>query len=124
MGIQKLVRDLNSLYRSRPALHGRDCEGEGFKWAIVDDARNAVFAWIRQAPGEKPVALICNMTPVTRPGYRVPLPVNGPWREILNTDAEVYGGSGVGNLGQVTVSDGATHLTLPPLATIMLEPAG
>jgi 1,4-alpha-glucan branching enzyme len=123
-GMQKLVRDLNGLYRSRPALHGRDCEGDGFKWAIVDDARNAVFAWIRQAPGEKPIALICNMTPVTRPGYRVPLPVNGPWREILNTDAEVYGGTGVGNLGQVTVSDGATHLTLPPLATIMLEPAG
>ncbi len=122
-GVQNLVRDLNALYRARPALHAQDCEHDGFRWAIVDDAQNAVFAWIRHAPEAPPVAVICNMTPVTRTGYRVPLPVAGRWREILNTDAEVYGGSGVGNLGWVTVENGFAELTLPPLTTLMLEPA-
>lgn len=122
-GVQNLVRDLNALYRARPALHAQDCESDGFRWAIVDDAQNAVFAWTRHAPDAHPIAVICNMTPVTRTGYRVPLPVAGRWREILNTDAEVYGGSGVGNLGWVTVENGFAELTLPPLTTLMLEPA-
>jgi 1,4-alpha-glucan branching enzyme len=120
-----LVRDLNFCYRSKPALHARDCEGEGFQWLIADDAENSVYAWLRMSPGEKPVAVISNFTPVYRENFRIPLPIEGRWREILNTDAEIYGGSGKGNGGRVqAVNAGGTvqaEVTLPPLATIMLE---
>ncbi|EPE95332.1 1,4-alpha-glucan branching protein GlgB [Rhizobium grahamii] len=125
-GMRRLVRDLNFSYRSKPALHARDCEGDGFEWLIADDHENSVFAWLRKAPGEKPVAVICNLTPVYRENYTVRLPIEGRWREILNTDADIYGGSGKGNGGRVqAVNAGgsiAASVTLPPLATIMLEP--
>ena len=100
--MRQLVRDLNIIYRSRPALHARDCEADGFSWLIVDDSRNSVFAWLRKAPEGNPVAVIANLTPVVRENYRVPLPAAGEWREIVNTDAEQYGGSGKGNAGLVT----------------------
>lgn len=124
-GVWQTVRDLNYLYRSRPALHARDCEPEGFSWLIVDDSANSVFAWLRSAPGGNPVAVISNFTPVPRDDYRVPLPTAGTWREIINTDASDYGGSGKGNGGAVEAraegrSISATML-LPPLSTIMLE---
>ncbi|AVA22911.1 1,4-alpha-glucan branching protein GlgB [Rhizobium sp. LEGMi198b] len=125
-GMRRLVRDLNFTYRSKAALHARDCEGEGFEWLIVDDFENSVFAWLRKAPGEKPVAVITNFTPVYRENYTLRLPAEGRWREILNTDADIYGGSGKGNGGRVqAVSAGGgiqATITLPPLATIMLEP--
>jgi len=120
-GVRQLVRDLNRVYRDKPALHARDCEGDGFAWAVVDDKANSVFAWTRHAPGANPVLVISNMTPVPRSGYRVPVPQNGRWTEIINSDAQQYGGSGVGNLGAVEASGGQLMLTLPPLATIMLE---
>ncbi|HMO67442.1 MAG TPA: 1,4-alpha-glucan branching protein GlgB [Novosphingobium sp.] len=120
-GVRRLVRDLNRLYRARPSLHARDCEGEGFEWLVVDDAPASVFAWLRKAPGHAPVAVVCNMTPVTHDHYRLPLPIDGQWREIMNSDAAIYGGSGKGNLGSVNASHGAAHIVLPPLATIMLE---
>ncbi len=120
-GVRNLVRDLNRLYRDKPALHARDCEGEGFEWLVVDDAENSVFAWLRKAPGAPPVAVVANMTPALRSGYRLPLPRDGTWREVLNSDAAVYGGSGKGNLGKVEAEHGAAQVTLPPLATIMLE---
>lgn len=123
-GVQKVVRDLNRLYREKPALHARDCEGEGFEWLIVDDAQNSVFAWLRRAPGANPVAVIANMTPNVLTGYRVPLPHDGRWAEIINTDAGIYGGSGVGNMGAGFARDGGALLTLPPLATILLEYVG
>ncbi|MBV1687359.1 1,4-alpha-glucan branching protein GlgB [Novosphingobium sp. G106] len=123
-GVRNLVRDLNRTYREKPALHARDCEGEGFEWLVVDDAQNSVFAWLRKAPGANPVAVISNMTPALRTGYRLPLPHDGAWREVLNSDAAAYGGSGKGNLGQVTAEHGGAHVTLPPLATIMLEYEG
>jgi 1,4-alpha-glucan branching enzyme len=123
-GVRKLVRDLNRLYRERPALHARDCEPEGFEWLVVDDAANSVFAWLRKAPGERPIAIVCNMTPIARAPYRVPLPHDGRWREVINSDAHDYWGSGLGNLGGVTAKDGAAFVTLPPLATLMLEYAG
>ncbi|MBB3289773.1 MULTISPECIES: 1,4-alpha-glucan branching protein GlgB [unclassified Rhizobium] len=125
-GMRRLVRDLNFTYRSKPALHARDCEGDGFEWLVVDDFENSVFAWLRKAPGEKPVAVITNFTPVYRENYTLRLPAEGRWREILNTDADIYGGSGKGNGGRVqAVSAGGgvqAIITLPPLATIMLEP--
>ncbi len=124
-GVQSLVRDLNRLYRETPALHQRDCEGEGFEWLIADDSENSVFAWLRKAPGQPPVAVVSNMTPVPRVGYGVPLPQAGRWREILNTDAALYGGSSMGNLGGVIASSGpdgtAAWMTLPPLATLWLQ---
>ncbi|MBU0581868.1 MAG: 1,4-alpha-glucan branching protein GlgB [Alphaproteobacteria bacterium] len=127
-GVHKLVRDLNYLYRSRPALHARDCEPDGFTWLIADDKDNSVFAWLRSAPGENPVAIISNFTPAPRDNYRVPLPAAGRWREIMNTDAADYGGSGKGNGGAVeaTPGDGGATATmvLPPLSTIMLEFVG
>ncbi len=101
-GLSLLVRDLNILYRETPALYARDCEAEGFQWLAVDDADQSVFAWLRRGgPEDAPVAVIVNFTPVPRPDYRIGLPAAGRWREILNTDAAVYGGGGLGNFGAV-----------------------
>jgi 1,4-alpha-glucan branching enzyme len=128
-GMHALVRDLNRLYRTIPALHRRDCEADGFRWIVVDDAVQSVVAWLRfGAPGDRPVAAVANFTPVPRDRYRIGLPMAGRWREILNSDATPYGGSGVGNLGAVTATDRPAHglpasaeITLPPLSTILLE---
>ncbi len=120
-GVKDLVRDLNHLYRARTALHARDCEPEGFEWLLADEAETSVFAWVRRAPGANPVAVVCNFTPVPRPDYRLPLPLAGRWREILNTDAAAYGGSGMGNLGAVEADEAGAVITLPPLATLWLE---
>ena len=120
-GVRALVRDLNRLYREKPALHARDCEAEGFEWLVVDDAANSVFAWLRKAPGERPLAVICNMTPAFHGDYVLKLPHDGTWREVLNSDAPIYGGSGKGNLGMVRAEHGRARLVLPPLATLMLE---
>lgn len=127
--LQSLVRDLNHLYRDLAALHARDCEAEGFRWIIGDDADHSVFAWQRrEGPADTGVVVICNFTPVPRPAYRVGLPVSGVWRELLNTDAELYGGSGLGNFGRVTATDTPSHglpasadLLLPPLAALYLQ---
>ena len=123
-GVRLLVRDLNRLYRDTPALHARDCEGDGFEWLIVDDTANSVFAWLRKAPGARPVAVVANMTPALHGDYRLPLPHDGMWREVLNSDAAIYGGSGKGNLGSVTAEGGEARITLPPLATVFLEYGG
>jgi len=120
-GVRSLVRDLNHLYRDTPALHARDCEREGFEWLVADDSAQSVFAWLRKAPGERPVAVIANMTPVARAPYRLPLPHDGRWTEVLNSDATQYWGSGLGNMGGVDAVDGAAWVTLPPLATVMLR---
>ena len=85
--------------------------------AVVADSA----ALLRKAPGAPPVAVISNMTPAMHGNYRLRLPRDGTWREIVNSDAEAYGGSGKGNLGQVKAEVGAANLVLPPLATIMLE---
>ena len=131
-GLRLLVRDLNRAYRTTPALHQRDCEPEGFQWIVVDDAEQSVYAWLRRgAPGEAPVAVVCNFTPVPRTHYRIGLPWPGRWREALNTDARDYAGSGVGNLGSVLAQAQPSHgfaasaeVTIPPLAVIYLEYAG
>ena len=123
-GMQSLVRDLNHLYRNLPALHGRDCEGEGFQWLIADDHENSVYAWVRWAGDVPPVVCISNLTPVPRENYRVPLPYAGRWIERINTDSEIYGGSGKGNAGAVHAAEDngiAARLMLPPMATIILE---
>jgi len=131
-GMRRLVGDLNHAYRTFPALHARDCESSGFAWLIVDDAENSVFAWLRKSDGaDPPVAIVSNFTPVPRRDYVLPLPRPGRWREAVNTDAEIYGGSGIGNLGTVHASDDPSHgqsasarLTLPPMATLFLVHEG
>ena len=121
-GVQNLVRDLNHAYSSIPALHQKDCDGSGFEWLVVDDVQQSVFAWLRRGDEHtNPVAVIANLTPVPRSHYRVPVPCDGVWREVVNTDAAVYGGSGMGNMGQVTAHDGYLELTLPPLSTLYFE---
>jgi 1,4-alpha-glucan branching enzyme len=128
-GLQAFVRDLNALYRNLPALHARDCEAEGFRWIVVNDEAQSVIAFLRMgAEGDAPVAVVCNFTPVPRLAYRIGLPTPGHWREALNSDAEYYGGSNMGNLGGVVAEARPAHgfsasavVTLPPLATLFLE---
>ena len=127
-GMRLLVKDLNHLYRSVPALHARDCEQEGFQWLVGDDSANSVFAWLRSAPGEKPCMVVTNFTPVPRENYKIPLPVSGRWVERFNSDATVYSGSGKGNGGEVRAVKGdykgfaaSAEFLLPPLATMIFE---
>ncbi|WP_375196646.1 1,4-alpha-glucan branching protein GlgB [Sphingobium sp.] len=121
-GVQLLIGDLNRLYRSRPALHARDCEAEGFEWVLVDAAADSIFAWVRRAPGAAPIVVISHFTPLARQGYRMRLPSAGRWREVVNSDALEYGGSGAGNMGIVTADEeGWANVTIPPFATLMLE---
>ncbi|MEZ0214151.1 MAG: 1,4-alpha-glucan branching protein GlgB [Xanthobacteraceae bacterium] len=131
-GVQLLVRDLNHRHRDIPALHAFDCEPRGFSWVVVDDAEHSVFAWLRfGAEGDAPVLAVSNFTPVPRFGYRIGLPRAGRWREVLNTDAPVYGGSGIGNFGAVYAHEHPSHgqpasaeVTLPPLATLYFHWTG
>jgi 1,4-alpha-glucan branching enzyme len=131
-GLHRLVRDLNRLYRSTPALYQLDCEAEGFQWVEGGDADNSVLAYLRRGTaGAEPALVVCNFTPVVRHGYRVGVPVEGWWVERLNTDAALYGGSNVGNAGGVRSEPVGWHgwphslaLTLPPLSTIVLQYSG
>ena len=127
-GVQKLIRDLNAIYRGTPALYARDCEPEGFRWIVVNDDTQSVLAFLRRgAQSDPPVAVVCNFTPEPRMNYRVGLPYEGRWREAINTDAGVYGGSNLGNFGGVVAEPRPSHgfpcsatLVLPPLATLYL----
>ncbi|MFT7286106.1 MAG: 1,4-alpha-glucan branching enzyme [Halieaceae bacterium] len=129
-GMARLVRDLNTLYRAEPALHRRDCRADGFQWIEANDADCSIFVWLRLGePEDPPVLVICNFTPVERAGWRVGLPTAGFWSELLNSDAEIYGGANGGNLGGVFTEAQASHgqacsalLTLPPLSTTFLSP--
>jgi 1,4-alpha-glucan branching enzyme len=127
-GVQKLVRDLNHLYLHEPALHLLDSEPGGFQWLVGDDSGNSVYAYRRTDGEGRELAVVCNMTPVPRVGYRIGMPRGGRWVEVLNTDASVYGGSNMGNGGLIHTDNLSSHgwphsaaLTLPPLATIVLR---
>ncbi len=133
LGVLNLVRDLNRVYRDTPALHRLDCDGAGFAWLTSDDRDQSIYAWVRR-DGQGGVALVlCNFTPVPRPGYRIGVPDDGAnaWREAINTDSRHYGGSDLGNGGEHLHAETiAAHgcrrsltLTLPPMATIILLPA-
>jgi 1,4-alpha-glucan branching enzyme len=124
-GIQRLVRDLNNVYRHFPALHEMDCEPQGFEWIVHDDKAHSVFAFVRRARNGQFVLAVCNFTPVVRHGYRLGVPAEGAYREIINTDNPAYGGSGVGNgvvPSEAVPWQGQAHslvMTLPPLATLL-----
>ena len=127
-GVQNVVRDLNHAYRDVPALHAKDTLSDGFRWVVMDDADQSVFAYLRLAgEGQKPALVVCNFTPLPRQAYRIGVPGPGRWEERINTDAERYGGSNLGNHGGVEAEDVASHghaaslvLTLPPLATLIM----
>jgi 1,4-alpha-glucan branching enzyme len=128
-GIQRLITDLNKLFAAEPALHEVDFDWRGFEWLDCNDADNSVFSFIRR--GKRPedfFVVVLNATPVVRPGYRIGVPQAGFYQEALNTDAAIYGGSNVGNMGGIQAAPaphmGRTHsltMTLPPLAATFLK---
>ncbi|HUH86650.1 MAG TPA: 1,4-alpha-glucan branching protein GlgB [Pusillimonas sp.] len=127
-GIQRMIRDLNTLYRQLAPLHALDSSPEGFAWRIGDDRDNSVFAFERCAGG-KEVLVVCNMTPVPRHDYRVGVSGHAVWSEVFNSDSSAYGGGNVGNAGELHALAQGAHgkpaclsLILPPLATLILIP--
>jgi 1,4-alpha-glucan branching enzyme len=128
-GLQRWVRDLNTAYRAMPAFHQLDGDPGGFEWIDCHDADGSTVAFLRRAQSAAPPLLVaCNFTPVPRQNHRLGVPVEGRWREVLNSDAPLYGGSGQGNLGGVETTPVAAHgrpqsavVTLPPLAIVVFE---
>ena len=128
-GLRRWVGDLNRIYRSEPALHQVDFEPSGFEWVDCNDSEQSVLTFMRRPRGGgAPVLVACNFTPVPRANYIVGVPKGGYWREIANSDATLYGGSGMGNLGGVDSAPVAAHgrfhslaLTLPPLSILMFK---
>ncbi len=135
LGVQRLVRDLNLIYREQHALWERDFDPSGFAWLEVGDAASNTVAFARfaadaDAGSARPLVCVGNFSPVPRAGYRVGVPLGGSWREVLNTDAAIYGGSGAVNPGPLVAQEQAWHgqpqsveLTLPPLAVVWLVPS-
>ncbi len=129
-GLQLLTRDLNRLYRKVPALHEVDFDASGFQWIDCHDASQSMLSYIRHDCHGGHVVVLLNLTPVPRYGYRLGVPQGGFYQEVLNTDAEVYGGSNMGNAGGVEVEDVgwmgqpySVQLTVPPLSCLVLQPA-
>ena len=127
-GIRRWLADLNAAYREHPALHQLDVDPAGFEWVHTSDAESSVLAFLRRGTAAPPVLAVFNLTPIPRPSYRIGVTEPGHWRELLNSDAEIYGGSGAGNMGGVTASDHPAHgrphslsLMLPPLSCVLLE---
>ena len=130
-GVQTLVHDLNRVYGESRALWSRDSDPGGFGWIDANDAGNNVFSFLRYGDDGSVLACVANFSAVPHEGYRIGLPHAGRWDEVLNTDAEAYVGSGVGNLGGVEAGADAWHgqpasatLRVPPLATVWLHHAG
>ena len=134
-GVHAMVKDMNHAYRERPALWALDHSSEGFAWINADDAGRNAYTWLRYGEAEddgyRPVvAIAANFAGAPHTGVRVGLPHGGTWNEILNTDAEAYGGSGVGNLGSIEAQDQpwdgqpfSAQITMPPLGVVWFEPA-
>jgi 1,4-alpha-glucan branching enzyme len=127
-GLQHWMRNLNRVYRDERSLHEIDFSSEGFEWIDAGNADMSITAFVRKSTGGPPVLVVTNFTPVPHQNFLLGIPVRGVWREILNSDAKEFGGSGWGNLGGVeSVPIGAhgrtdsLNLSIPPLATIMLR---
>ncbi|MGW2294035.1 1,4-alpha-glucan branching enzyme [Streptomyces violaceorubidus] len=122
-GVRDLVRELNTRYARTPALWQRDTDPAGFRWVAVDAAEDNVFAFLRYGADGAPLLAVSNFSPVVRHAYGLAVGDEAvAWQEVLNTDAEEYGGSGVGNADPVKPEDGSIRITLPPLATVWLMP--
>jgi 1,4-alpha-glucan branching enzyme len=129
-GILHLVSDLNTYYRSAPALYSADSTPEGFQWIDASDVAGNVICFLRIGTDGSTVACIANFSGAPHHDYRVGLPSTGTWHEVINTDSEIYGGSGVGNLGAVEAAAEPWHgqpasalLQLPPAGVVWLAPA-
>ena len=129
-GLQRWVQDLNALYRGEPALHQLDCEPGGFEWIDCNDADSGVLSYLRcgKAKGEV-LVIVCNFTPVARQDYGVGAPWGGSWKEVLNSDSALYGGSNTGNAGGLTAAGTPLHgrpdslrVILPPLGVVIFKP--
>jgi 1,4-alpha-glucan branching enzyme len=130
-GLQRWVADLNRLYRAEPALHEVDFDAAGFEWIDCHATEESVIAFVRKPKRGRQVVVACNFTPVPRPNYILGVPQGGFWREALNSDATLYGGSGVGNFGGVESAPVPAHgryhsvtVSLPPLATLFFVHEG
>jgi 1,4-alpha-glucan branching enzyme len=129
-GLRRFIQDLNALYRSEPGLWESDYDWEGFYWVDCSDHENSILSFVRQNAARTSVVLVAlNLTPLPRLAYRIGLPQGGLWREVLNSDAEIYGGSNVGNLGGVTAEEYQVHgqafsasFSLPPLSVVAFRP--
>jgi 1,4-alpha-glucan branching enzyme len=128
-GVQALLVDLNALYRKTPALHEVDFSASGFEWIDWNDRDNSVLSWIRRDSNGGYVVCVTNLTPIVRSGYLLGVPSGGTFNVLLNSDDEKYGGSGVGEKTLSASENGhlgrphSLSLTLPPLATMILQPA-
>jgi 1,4-alpha-glucan branching enzyme len=130
-GVSRLLSDLNRVYRREPALHVHDVDWTGFQWIAGNDSEQSVLSFLRLSQGAATVCAVFNFTPVVRYGYRVGVPYGGEWFELINSDANHYGGSGVGNMGRVLATEQPCHgrpfsieLALPPLAAVLLRGGG
>jgi 1,4-alpha-glucan branching enzyme len=129
-GIQRMVRDLNGVYRDRRALWSRDSSPEGYSWIDANDSANNVLSFLRYGDDGSVLACVFNFSGSEHSQYKLGLPQTGTWREVLNTDATVYNGAGIGNYGAVEATDEPWHgmaasavMVLPPLAALWFEPA-
>jgi 1,4-alpha-glucan branching enzyme len=130
-GVRQWLFDLNRVYKDQPALHEQDFVSEGFEWVDFRDADSSVLVFLRKAKNPEDIIMaVFNLTPVPRPAYRLGVPRDGLWSELLNSDSELYGGSGLGNAGLVMAAPGESHgfdsiltLVLPPLAALIFKPA-
>jgi 1,4-alpha-glucan branching enzyme len=127
-GLHGLVKDLNRVYRETPALWTQDTSPAGFRWITSEDSQHNTFSFIRYTPDGEPLACVVNFAAVPFEGYRIGLPRTGTWHEVINTDSALYGGSGVGNLGQVEAEARPWHgfnasvsLRVPPLGAVWLR---
>jgi 1,4-alpha-glucan branching enzyme len=130
-GMQLLVQDLNRLYRNSPTLHTHEFEWHGFEWIDCHDSHQSILSFVRKTQDDFLVVIV-NFTPVPRTEYRIGVPRGGVYREILNSDSHLYGGSNLGNGGEHLVAEEtpwmgrpySIKLTVPPLAGIVLKPEG
>ncbi len=127
--MQALIRQLNHCYRELPALYEQDFATSGFEWIECDDADHSIYAWLRRARDGSCVICVCNFTPVLRQSFRLGVPQAGRYRVVLNTDAGRFGGSGMDETEWLQAEAHSSHgraqsiaLTLPPLATVWLQP--
>jgi 1,4-alpha-glucan branching enzyme len=128
-GVRTLVGDLNRVYKSSPALYSQDFTPSGFTWLDANDREGNVLAYLRWGSDGSVIACVLNFAPMPHSGYRIGLPFAGVWREAINSDSELYGGSGAGNMGAVVASDHPSHgqpasatITIPPLGALWLVP--
>jgi 1,4-alpha-glucan branching enzyme len=126
-GLQRWIKDLNRVYRSEPDLYEFDFEPSGFEWIDFNDVEKSIISFLRKGK-EYCFLVVCNFTPVPRFNYRIGVPFEGFWEEILNSDSEFYGGSGLGNMGGVFAEKIKFHgrnfsvsITLPPLSILVFK---